>query len=75
MWELCTGEQASPMRNYRAVEYPGEAPEPIAQLIRSCMSFAPEGRPSASEAHNIIASSGISGSSKCPGLASRNSGS
>jgi hypothetical protein len=64
MWELCTGEQASPNRNYRAVETPAEAPELIAQLIRSCMNFEPERRPSASDAHNIITSCGISGSHK-----------
>jgi hypothetical protein len=61
MWELCTGELAKESRNYRQVESPKEAPEAIAQLIRSCMSFYPENRPSASEAHNIITSCGIGG--------------
>jgi len=64
MWELCTGQQASPMRNYRAVEFPKEAPEPICQLIRRCMSFEPERRPSASEVHDIINSLGINGRQK-----------
>jgi serine/threonine protein kinase len=60
MWELCTGEMASLRRNYRAVESPKEAPEPIAQLIKGCMQFKPEHRPSASEAHHIIVSCGTS---------------
>jgi len=64
IWELCTGEPASSMRNYRAVETPREAPEPIAQLIKTCMIYEPEGRPTASEVHNIIISCGICGSKK-----------
>jgi serine/threonine protein kinase len=61
MWELCTGEQASPVRNYRAVNFPGEAPEAIAQLIRKCMVFELELRPSASEVHDIITAWGSHG--------------
>jgi len=62
MWELCTGEQPTVRRNYREVEFPGEAPETISKLIRRCMIFEPELRPSASEVHEIIMSCGVGAS-------------
>jgi serine/threonine protein kinase len=61
MWELCTQTQATTRRNYRAVEYPQEAPEIVAHLIRRCMVFEPANRPCASEVHDIIMASNNAG--------------
>jgi serine/threonine protein kinase len=57
MWELCTGNQATIRRNYRAVEYPQEAPEVVANLIRRCMEFDPANRPCACEVHDVVMAS------------------
>lgn len=59
LWELCTGQQTTARRSYRAVDVSEEAPEAISQLIMSCMSFKPEDRPTASEAHNTMMSCGV----------------
>jgi serine/threonine protein kinase len=61
MWELCTGEPPTERRNYRPVEHPDEAPREVADMIRMCMMFDAQARPTAQEVHDIIqASSSLS---------------
>jgi serine/threonine protein kinase len=51
----------TPYRNYRAVIYPREAPEAIANLIKRCMEFEPANRPDASKLHDTIMASDNAG--------------
>ena len=60
LWELATGEQPV-NRLLRAISVPGEAPQTIVDLIDRCHTVDQNERPSAIEAHDVIASSSSSG--------------
>lgn len=54
LWELCTGELPTRLRQFRPPKVPEEAPSEIAELFARCHSKDPQHRPTAAEAHAII---------------------